>query len=102
MGLMGVAFFGPALHFWYSRLDKIVKWPGAKGAAAKLALDQTLFAPFALTGFFGLLGLLEGDSPQQIWEEKFKPNFVPSLLANYTLWPAANFINFRVSTTTCE
>jgi hypothetical protein len=62
-------------------------------ALAKMCLDQTLMAPLGIALFFASVGLMEGQAPAAAvagMREKLKP----TLLANWTIWPAANFINF--------
>jgi protein Mpv17 len=58
-----------------------------------MLIDQTFFAPFIIASFFTFTTALEGKSPSQI-HDKLKENFLPSLKANYFLWPAAQLINF--------
>ena len=59
-GLLGVGLVGPALHFWYGALGKIIPYGGTVGAAARLVLDQGLFAPFFIASFMAALLTLEG------------------------------------------
>jgi hypothetical protein len=53
---------GPALHFWYSNLGRIITFGGAGGAFAKLALDQLVFSPAFIAVFISSLFALEGNS----------------------------------------
>ncbi|MBM6385839.1 MAG: Mpv17/PMP22 family protein [Paenibacillus sp.] len=66
----------------------------ANGMAIKRMLtDQLLFAPAGLVVFFTAMGLAEGG-----WEnvkEKFQDAYMPALIANYKVWPAVQFINFK-------
>tara|TARA_R110002050_G_scaffold48768_1_gene113225 strand:- start:986 stop:1270 length:285 start_codon:yes stop_codon:yes gene_type:complete len=59
-----------------------------------VAIDQTIFAPFATTFFIVGLGSLEGKSPEHI-RRSIVTQGPKMLLANYSVWPAAIFINFR-------
>ena len=62
-------------------------------ALGKMCLDQSFMAPLGIAMFFASVGLMEGQSPAAAVaaaQDKLKP----TLLANWTIWPAANFINF--------
>ena len=43
--LLGGALVGPALHWWYGTLSRVVTLQGTAGALARLGLDQLAFAP---------------------------------------------------------
>lgn len=49
--LLGGILVGPALHWWYGTLSKVVTLTGTPGALARLALDQLAFAPVSLAFF---------------------------------------------------
>jgi protein Mpv17 len=87
--------FTPLLHHWY----KVLEWAfgsstRVKHTLAKLACDQLFFAPLGLFAFFTITGLLEGQTSTQL-KLKLQYDYPQALVANYCLWPAANFINFR-------
>ena len=65
--MLGAVLVGPALHFWYSSLSKIVAATGATGTAAaavSLALDQLVFAPTFLAVFSASLFTVEGNAAE--------------------------------------
>lgn len=43
--LTGALLISPALHLWFSTLDRVVTLPGFAGASLKLAADQLVWAP---------------------------------------------------------
>lgn len=91
MGIWALIFMGPVLHYWYTYLDKAVK--GRLSLVKKLLVDQLVFAPTFHTTFMFGTGLLEGNS----WKstvETWRTKIIPTLKANYTLWPAIQSINF--------
>ncbi|KAG2237575.1 hypothetical protein BDF21DRAFT_412786 [Thamnidium elegans] len=95
---------------WYMFLDKFFPMPAVTGVVTKavqsqitrkangmaikrMLTDQLLFAPAGLVVFFTAMGLAEGG-----WEnvkEKFQDAYMPALIANYKVWPAVQFINFK-------
>jgi len=63
---LGLVLVGPALHFWYLRLSKIVAGFGLKSnaaAVASLTLDQFTFAPIFIATFLSSLSLFEVREP---------------------------------------
>ncbi len=55
----GFVLVGPALHFWYQTLGRVVTATGSAGAIQRLMMDQLLFAPFFLSTFLASLLTLE-------------------------------------------
>ncbi|GAM22026.1 hypothetical protein SAMD00019534_052010, partial [Acytostelium subglobosum LB1] len=92
---VGAFFSGPLLHFWYKRLDILVRGEGALVVVKKLALDQLAFAPVVISAFIGLMGTLNGKTPSQCIQAIQNDLFF-ALKANWTLWPLANAINFAL------
>ncbi|KAJ2374360.1 hypothetical protein IW150_003140 [Coemansia sp. RSA 2607] len=74
--------------------------PATQGAAQRfgmalkrVAVDQTVFAPFATGAFVFGMGVLEGlDAPGLV--ERARVQYLEILVAGYALWPAAQLINF--------
>lgn len=86
---------GPLLHFWYSWIDKIVPGKGlqrVKIVVMKVTIDQ-LFAPFFGTWYFLFMGMLQGHTLAANWKE-FKAKFWDYYLAELSVWPACQLINF--------
>ena len=58
-------------------------------------MDQLIFAPIGLCAFFTFMTLAEGGGKKHI-VKKFQDIYIPTLRANYILWPAVQSLNFRV------
>lgn len=97
----GTLWVGPALHVWYSFLTRIVPGSSAGQVVLKMCIDQAVFAPLAAGSFFIGLGALEGRSAADI-ESKVRTGFVPTLIANYKVWPAVQLINFKLVPTALQ
>lgn len=82
----------PFTHYWFGFLDKAVNM-GKLTALVKMGLDQTLMAPLGIGLFFLSVGLMEGQ-PASAAVAATKEKLRPTLLANWTIWPAANLVNF--------
>ncbi|XP_022152060.1 protein sym-1 [Momordica charantia] len=91
--LLGLALVGPALHYWYLYLSKLVTMPGASGAFLRLLLDQFIFTPVFLGAFLTGLVTLEGRPSHVI--PKLQQEWFSSVVANWKLWIPFQFFNFR-------
>ncbi|KJE94646.1 Mpv17 protein [Capsaspora owczarzaki ATCC 30864] len=96
MAAIGFCFVGPVMRLWYTGLEKIV--PASKlstrtAALTKMAIDQTVFAPFIISSFYVNLGLLHNDSMAQI-ETRLRSELKDTLIANWKVWPATQLLNF--------
>jgi protein Mpv17 len=58
----------------------------------KIAVDQLCWSPVFVVAFFSIMGLLSGESPLT----KVKANFVTSMLATWSVWPAVHCVNFSL------
>ena len=111
-GLSQLLYFGPVMHFWFQAVDGFGKLPVLAGSSsvvktlAMTAFDQTVGATLVISGFFmfftvwsavlagtffstGLPALLATGAA------KVGADLWPTLVANWKLWPAANFLNFK-------
>ncbi|KAJ1641604.1 hypothetical protein LPJ64_006436, partial [Coemansia asiatica] len=62
-------------------------------ALKRVAVDQTVFAPFATGLFVFGMGALEGLDTAGL-AQRAKTQYMDILIAGYALWPAAQLINF--------
>lgn len=92
VGTWGLLFLGPLLHFWYGMLDRFCV--GRFALWTKLLCDQLFFAPFANGTFIIGTSVLEG-RPFRESVVSTKNKMWPTMKANWSLWPAAQFINFK-------
>ncbi|XP_076456859.1 mitochondrial inner membrane protein Mpv17-like [Babylonia areolata] len=90
--VLGFFALGPMLRFWYLALDKM--YSGTKMAALKMVVtDQTVGAPVVLFTFVTGMGVLRGESRDEIMKKVHRDYFT-ILINNYKIWPAAQAINF--------
>eukprot|EP00010_Vexillifera_abyssalis_P003494 CAMPEP_0201559534 /NCGR_PEP_ID=MMETSP0173_2-20130828/74695_1 /ASSEMBLY_ACC=CAM_ASM_000268 /TAXON_ID=218659 /ORGANISM="Vexillifera sp., Strain DIVA3 564/2" /LENGTH=133 /DNA_ID=CAMNT_0047973619 /DNA_START=173 /DNA_END=574 /DNA_ORIENTATION=+ len=105
MTIVGFAI-APWLHTWFGLLERIVPPLSAEVVAKvgstgvlkhtmkRVAVDQLTNAPIVTALFFLGIGALEGNSFDEI-KETMRKDYVKTLLLNWTIWPAAMFLNFR-------
>ena len=88
----------PVQWLWYNRLNN---WfPMTKAAATvpamqRVAMDQLMYTPISLSVFFTFMTIAEGGGKSAVLK-KFQDVYVPTLRANYMLWPTVQIINFRL------
>lgn len=88
----------PIQFLWYGRLTKwfpLTAKSGTVPALKRVAMDQLIFAPIGLSAFFTFMTVAEGGGKNAI-VRKFQDIYLPTLRANYILWPAVQILNFRV------
>jgi protein Mpv17 len=88
----------PVQFRWFKFLERcfpITKSAAFLPAMKRVAFDQLIFAPFGLACFFTAMTVAEGGGRRAV-EDKLRDMYVPTLKANYMLWPAVQVINFRL------
>eukprot|EP01025_Chloroclados_australasicus_P023997 TRINITY_DN2416_c0_g1_i1.p1 TRINITY_DN2416_c0_g1~~TRINITY_DN2416_c0_g1_i1.p1 ORF type:complete len:301 (-),score=5.21 TRINITY_DN2416_c0_g1_i1:893-1714(-) len=96
MIMFGVMMDGPIGHVWYTTLDRFVMAEDSKSTKAvlvKTLLDQVLWAPMFCCVFFTFNNLFQGEL-EHTWIDICQ-KLLPTMLANYAIWPLAHIINFR-------
>lgn len=87
------AVFGPAAATWFKFLARNVNLKSANATiAARVALDQGVFAPCAIGMFLSSMAVLEGGSVS----EKLDKNYKNALTTNYMVWPFVQAVNFKM------
>lgn len=84
----------PYLHLHFSIVMPTL-FPATKkySVVKSLLYDQTIGASVFISLFFGYLDFMSGKSYQQFCDE-MKVKFMPTLVANWSVWPAIMLINF--------
>jgi protein Mpv17 len=88
----------PVQFRWFKFLEKtfpITKTSAALPALKRVAFDQFIFAPFGIACFFTAMTVAEGGGKRAVYN-KMRDMYVPTLKANYMVWPAVQVINFRL------
>ncbi|KAK3687956.1 hypothetical protein B0T22DRAFT_458363 [Podospora appendiculata] len=96
---MGYGFLMAPVQFrWFKFLEKsfpITKTAAFLPAMKRVAFDQLIFAPFGIAAFFTAMTIAEGGGKRAVYQ-KIKDMYVPTLKANFMVWPAVQIINFRL------
>lgn len=91
-------FMAPVQFQWFKFLSKtfpLTKSSPTIPALKRVAVDQLMFAPFGLVCFFTFMTVAEGGDRRMLFR-KFQDVYLPTLRANFVLWPAVQILNFRV------
>ena len=88
----------PVQFHWFKFLSNafpLTKTSITLPAFKRMACDQLIFAPIGLAAFFSFMTVAEGGGRRAI-SRKFQDVYLPSLKANWIIWPAVQILNFRV------
>lgn len=88
----------PVQFRWFALLTKLFPLTSASAtvpALKRVAMDQLIFAPFGLCCFFTFMTVAEGGGKRAV-VKKFQDIYIPTLRANFLIWPAVQVINFRL------
>ncbi|ROT36690.1 vacuolar membrane protein [Sodiomyces alkalinus F11] len=88
----------PVQFKWFKFLSKafpITKEAAFGPAMKRVAFDQLVFAPLGIACFFTVMTVAEGGGRRAVCN-KLRDMYVPTLKANFLLWPAVQVINFRL------
>ncbi|KAF3767206.1 hypothetical protein M406DRAFT_355499 [Cryphonectria parasitica EP155] len=88
----------PIQFKWFKFLEKtfpITKSAAFAQAMKRVAFDQLIFAPLGLVWFYTAMTVAEGGGRRAVYT-KLRDMYVPTLKANYAVWPAVQVINFRL------
>lgn len=64
-------------------------------AMKRVVFDQLVYAPFGVALFFVTMTIAEGGRRRAV-TSKLRDMYVPTLKANYLVWPAVQIVNFRL------
>jgi len=97
---MAYGFMMAPLQFkWFKFLSRA--FPITKGSNAfvptmkRVAFDQLVYAPVGVAAFFVIMTIAEGGGKRAV-THKLRDMYMPTLKANYMVWPAVQLLNFRV------
>ena len=88
----------PIQFKWFQFLERsfpITKTAGIVPVMKRVAFDQLVFAPFGIACFFTAMTVAEGGGRREVYT-KLRDMYVPTMKANFMVWPAVQMINFRL------
>lgn len=97
IGAFGTVVYGGVITTWYRMLEKVIGKCHGVGPALfkKILADEIILGPVFNGSYLAYHAFLANESVPQSLEQ----NFIPTMLADFAIWPPAMFIGFlRVST----
>jgi len=88
----------PVQFKWFQFLSRAfpITKSSALGPAIKMvAFDQLVFAPIGIGCFFTVMTIAEGGGRRAV-THKLRDMYLPTLKANFMVWPMVQIINFRI------
>ncbi|KAI1825983.1 hypothetical protein F4861DRAFT_145558 [Xylaria intraflava] len=88
----------PIQFKWFGFLSQafpITKTSAFVPALERVVVDQVAFAPVSVALFFSVMTVAEGGGRRAV-TLKLKDMYLPTLKANYMVWPVVQIINFRL------
>lgn len=96
---MAYGFCVAPLQFkWFRFLERafpMTKTSALGPAMKRVIFDQLVYAPFGVGLFFVAMTVAEGGGRRAV-SQKLRDMYVPTLKANYVVWPAVQIVNFRL------
>ncbi|KAI9856108.1 MAG: Protein required for ethanol metabolism [Vezdaea acicularis] len=93
MALYGGAVFGPAATLWFRFLQNKIRLPNKNAEiAARVAVDQCVFASTNMFVFLSSMAIMEGTDPK----EKLDKTYFAALKKNWMVWPIVQSVNFKL------
>lgn len=94
--LVGLLYFGPAAHFWYETIFRLLPGTSLLSTLQKAALGQLLFGPSFTCIFFATSLLQQGKFTFQNWFAKIKQDLPGAWVAGLGFWPLVDLISYSL------
>jgi len=92
--VIGFCYFGPAAHYWYDIIFKILPGTTLVSTLQKAALGQLIFGPTFTCVFFASSLLQAGKFSFRSWADKIKTDLPGAWLAGVGYWPLVDLISY--------
>lgn len=79
-------------HFWYQFLDRRVHGNTIRTVAKKIFIDQLVGSPLCISTFLVTVALIERNAYEEL--RNIKKKAIKLYIAEWIVWPPAQFINF--------
>lgn len=94
--LVGFLYFGPAAHYWYEWIFRILPGTSFSSTMQKAALGQLLFGPSFTCIFFAAALMQSGSFSLGSWLQKIRQDLLGAWLAGVGYWPLVDLISFSI------
>ena len=94
--LVGFLYFGPAAHYWYEWIFRLLPGTGIGSTVQKALLGQLIFGPSFTCVFFATSLLQAGEFSLAAWGRKIREDLPGAWLAGVGFWPLVDLISYSV------
>mmetsp|Transcript_21879 Transcript_21879/g.60838 ORF Transcript_21879/g.60838 Transcript_21879/m.60838 type:complete len:294 (-) Transcript_21879:632-1513(-) len=94
--LVGLLYFGPAAHYWYEWIFRLLPATTLISTLHKAFWGQVLFGPSFTCIFFATILLQSGDFSLKNWWEKIRSDLPGAWLAGIGYWPIVDLLSYSV------
>jgi protein Mpv17 len=93
-GIVGLCYFGPAAHYWYEWIFRILPGVTLYDTIRKACLGQLLFGPTFTCIFFASSLFQLQQFTFSNWYQKIKHDLPSAMLAGIGFWPFVDLISY--------
>jgi len=94
--LVGLLYFGPAAHYWYETIFKLLPGTTLVSTLQKATLGQLLFGPSFTCIFFATSLIQQGQFSLKNWLNKIKQDLPGAWVAGLGFWPLVDLVSYSV------
>jgi protein Mpv17 len=94
--LVGLLYFGPAAHYWYEWIFRLLPETGLISTLYKAFWGQVLFGPSFTCIFFATSLCQSGNFTITAWWNKIRKDLPGAWLAGVGFWPFVDLISYSV------
>jgi len=94
--LVGLLYFGPAAHYWYEWIFKLLPATTLASTLYKAFWGQVLFGPSFTCIFFATILMQSGDFSMKNWVAKIRSDLPGAWLAGIGYWPIVDLLSFSI------
>lgn len=94
--LVGLLYFGPAAHYWYEWIFRLLPATTLVSTMHKAFWGQVLFGPSFTCIFFATILMQSGDFSLKNWGRKIRQDLPGAWLAGLGYWPIVDLLSYSV------
>jgi hypothetical protein len=93
---VGLFYFGPAAHYWYDAIFRLLPATSLISTLQKAALGQLIFGPSFTVIFFGTSLAQSGNFSLANWFTKIRQDLPGTWISGLGFWPIVDVISFSL------
>jgi protein Mpv17 len=94
--LVGLLYFGPAAHYWYEGIFKLLAGTSLVSTLQKAALGQLIFGPSFTCIFFATSLMQQGTFSLKNWGNKIRTDLPGAWAAGLGFWPLVDLVSYSM------